>query len=79
ALLQLLQRGIVHRDIKPENIFIDEGGRWLIGGFGLAMISESGACRDFKSNEQVGTEPYRAPEQAKGWEYTAAIDVWQLG
>ena len=53
------QRNIIHRDIKPENILVTEDGRFKLGDFGIAKVSEKTA-----TGTLTGTYSYMAPEIA---------------
>lgn len=75
ALTVLCRQKIVHRDIKPGNIFINSGGNYKLGDFGVSRIMERIA-----SNMSVkGTYSYMAPEVAKGWEGDYRVDIYSLG
>lgn len=74
------QRGIVHGDLRPERLLLDEsapergaGVGWLrVALFGLAG---PGGARGASAE----TNPYRAPEAARGAATTARGDVYALG
>lgn len=78
ALIACHGKGILHRDIKPDNIFKSENGRYLLGDFGVARITE----HTLHAETMIGSYPYAAPEQlgapgATG--YDARIDIYGLG
>jgi serine/threonine protein kinase len=75
ALHYAHQMGIYHCDVKPANIFIERGGRVVLGDFGIARLSES-ATVTFST---PGTPAYMAPEQCRGEEVDARTDVYSLG
>ena len=68
------ERNIIHRDIKPENILVTESGRFKLGDFGIAKISERTA-----TGTLTGTYSYMAPEVANRQHYGAAADIYPLG
>jgi len=67
--------GIYHCDVKPANIFVERGGRVVLGDFGIARLSES-ATVTFST---PGTPAYMAPEQCRGEEVDARTDIYGLG
>ena len=67
--------GIYHCDVKPANIFIERGGRVVLGDFGIARLSES-ATVTFST---PGTPAYMSPEQCRGESLVAQTDVYSLG
>jgi len=67
--------GIYHCDVKPANIFIERGGRVVLGDFGIARLSES-ATVTFST---PGTPAYMTPEQCRGEELDARTDIYSLG
>jgi serine/threonine protein kinase len=75
ALHYAHRMGIYHCDVKPANIFIERGGRVVLGDFGIARLSES-ATVTFST---PGTPAYMAPEQCQGGEVDARTDVYSLG
>jgi len=38
GLMHFHEQGFVHGDMKPDNVFVNvgNGGRWMIGDFGIA-------------------------------------------
>ena len=68
------QRNIIHRDIKPENILVNEEGRFKLGDFGIAKVSEKTA-----TGTLTGTYSYMAPEIANRQHYGASADIYSLG
>ena len=68
------QRNIIHRDIKPENILVAEDGRFKLGDFGIAKVSEKTA-----TGTLTGTYSYMAPEIANRQHYGASADIYSLG
>ena len=67
--------GIYHCDVKPANVFIERGGRVVLGDFGIARLSES-ATVTFST---PGTPAYMAPEQCRGEDVDARTDIYSLG
>lgn len=68
------ERNIIHRDIKPENILVTESGRFKLGDFGIAKISERTA-----TGTLTGTYSYMAPEVANRQHYGTGADIYSLG
>ncbi len=54
----------IHCDVKPENMLLDERGQILLSDFGIAIIAHS--TSSMKTQEQIGTVHYMAPEQIQG-------------
>ena len=68
------QRNIIHRDIKPENILVTEDGKFKLGDFGIAKVSEKTA-----TGTLTGTYSYMAPEVANRQHYGSSADIYSLG
>ncbi len=66
----------IHRDIKPENMLLDDRGQILLSDFGIATIAHS--TSSMKTQEQIGTVHYMAPEQIQGRPRPAS-DQYSLG
>lgn len=77
ALAHVHARGFVHRDVKPSNILLDDDDVPRLADFGLARLA--GSDRFTRTDQVVGTAAYLAPEQVRGEEITAAVDVYALG
>ncbi len=75
-LEELHHRGFVHVDLKPGNVFLcSEGCDVQLIDFGMAKTPF------FRlTNEHLGgTQPYVAPEVARGWSVGPSADVYALG
>jgi novel protein kinase C epsilon type len=72
----LHQRGILHRDLKLENVLVGSDGHCKIADFGLAKL---GLFRHCKTQSQVGTPIYVAPEIMKNELYGQGADWWSVG
>lgn len=75
ALTVLRREKIVHRDIKPGNIFVNSGGDYKLGDFGVSRTME----RTVSSMSVKGTFSYMAPEVAKGSTGDYRVDIYSLG
>ncbi len=73
--------GLMHRDLKPSNIMLcTRKGRAnfvKVLDFGMAKLVEGE--RDITSEQIVGTANYLSPEQIKGEDIDARVDVYALG
>ena len=74
ALLACESVNIIHRDIKPENILVSENGRYKLGDFGIAKVSEK-----TQTGTLAGTNGYMAPEVANLQQYGTEVDIYSLG
>lgn len=74
ALAACEKYSIIHRDIKPENILISENGRFKLGDFGIAKVSEK-----TETGTLAGTNGYMAPEVANRQHYGKEVDIYSLG
>lgn len=75
ALYYAHQKGIYHCDIKPANIFIENGGRVVLGDFGIAKLTEAPTV----TFSTPGTPAYMSPEQCQGTiELDGRSDLYSL-
>lgn len=77
ALAALHAAGVVHRDVKAANIFLDPGGRPVLGDLGLARGSEHVPLTT--QGVAVGTLGFMAPEVRRGEVAESPADVFSLG
>jgi serine/threonine-protein kinase len=72
--------GVVHRDVKPSNILVTPSGMVKVLDFGVARAADPYATADrlTQTGFIVGTPPYMAPEQARGFPEPRS-DLYALG
>ncbi|MBA3392253.1 MAG: serine/threonine protein kinase, partial [Deltaproteobacteria bacterium] len=63
---------VIHRDVTPRNVLLSWAGEVKLADFGIAAVVGDAAGT-------LGTPGYMAPEQARGEECDARIDVYALG
>ncbi|WP_224058281.1 serine/threonine-protein kinase [Streptomyces kanamyceticus] len=80
ALADAHEAGVLHRDIKPSNVLITATGRVKVLDFGIARAADpyATANRLTQTGFIVGTPPYMAPEQARGFPESRS-DLYALG
>lgn len=80
ALAAAHDMGVMHRDIKPSNILITPSGLVKVLDFGIARAADPYATADrlTQTGFIVGTPPYMAPEQARGFPEPRS-DLYALG
>ena len=75
--------GIIHRDLKPENILVqsDRHGHDIVKvcDFGIAKILEVEGQSITVDGFVCGTPQYMAPEQARGDDVDARLDIYAAG
>jgi len=76
-------RGIVHRDIKPENIVIVPGQDDDGEPIELVKVCDFGIAQQRAMNQATGqiagTPEYMSPEQCRGDELDARVDIYACG
>ena len=76
ALAHAHSRRIIHRDLKPSNLLHGEDQRVKLSDFGLARAVEAGGV---VATQPAGTPSYMAPEQIRGENLSASVDLYALG
>lgn len=74
-------RGIIHRDLKPRNIMVGESGPQTLRllDFGIARLVGRDQSDATTIGRVLGSLLYMAPEQLRGMEVDARVDVFAFG
>ena len=79
ALAHAHAQGVIHRDLKPSNVLFAEGGRLVVGDFGLARLLATSDGTLTATGTRMGSPEYWSPEQAVGDPVSERADVYALG
>ncbi len=78
-------KGVIHRDLKPDNVFLvdvhGQARRVKLLDFGIAKLTGPADNRmeRTRTGSMIGTPSYIAPEQARGFQVDARVDIYSLG
>jgi serine/threonine-protein kinase len=79
ALAHAHGQGVIHRDLKPSNVLFADGGRVVVGDFGLARLLAGNDGTLTATGMRMGSPEYWSPEQAAGEAVSERADVYALG
>jgi len=79
ALAHAHRAGVIHRDVKPANVLVADGGRLVLGDFGVARVLDDESSVVTRTGALLGTPAFMSPEQATGSELDARSDLYSLG
>jgi serine/threonine-protein kinase len=72
-------QGIIHRDIKLDNLFVQRDGGLKVLDFGIARVRDGMRSLHTRTGAALGTTPYMAPEQIRGVDVDARVDLFAVG